>query len=253
MTRRRFALSIRSRRFSLDAHGYTLTETMIAMAMFAIIIIGILAVWQHSQSAYFVSSEQGEIQGDARVAIDQMARDFTKAGRDVIQCAFDSEAYTQCSGAKLARCQALLGGGFTCNDRWIIPSATSTGAAATIQVQMDLDSDGLIDTSAPSEESITYGWTSGTKQITRQQGVGTARVLADNIESLLLTFEGKAPVNGVCTGAWSSIVPTSQTERDCIQRITINLVASGTIGKFGGTGTTTARRTLRTSVDLRTR
>ena len=38
-----------------------------------------------------------------------------------------------------------------------------------------------------------------------------------------------------------------------IQRITIDLVASGSIGHFGGTGTTTVRRALRTSVDLRTR
>ena len=200
-----------------------------------------------------MSSEQAEVQGDARVAIDQMTRDLTKAGRDVIQCAFDSEAYTQCSGAKLARCQLLLGGGFTCSNKWIIPVASSTGTAVTIQVQMDLDGDGLIDTSAPSEESITYTWTSGSKQISRQQGVGTARVLADNIESLSLTFEGKAPSNGVCTGAWSTIVPTSQTERDCIQRVQIDLVASGTVGKFGGTGITTVRRTLQTSVDLRTR
>ena len=239
--------------FSQDARGYTLMETVVALAMFAIIITGVLVVWEQSQSAYFVSSEQAEIQGDARVAIDQMARDFTKAGRDVIQCAFDSEAYTQCSGAKLARCQLLLGGGFTCNDRWIIPVASSTGTAVTIQVQMDLDSDGLIDTSAPSEESITYAWTSGTKQISRRQGVGTARVLADNIESLSLIFQGKAPSNGVCTGAWSTIVPVSQTDRDCIQRIEIDLVASGTVGKFGGSGITTMRRTLRTSVDLRTR
>jgi prepilin-type N-terminal cleavage/methylation domain-containing protein len=253
MTRARLATSRHPWRFSHEEHGYTLIETVVALAMFAIIITGILVVWEQSQSAYFVSSEQGEIQGDARVAIDQMARDLTKAGRDVIQCAFDSEAYTQCSGAKLARCQSLLGGGFTCNDKWIIPVANSTGTALTIQVQMDLDSDGLIDTSAPSEESITYTWTSGTKQLSRRQGLGTARVLADNIESLSLTFEGKAPSNGVCTGAWGTIVPANQTDRDCIQRVAISLVASGTVGKFGGSGLTTMRRTLRTSVDLRTR
>jgi type II secretory pathway pseudopilin PulG len=228
-------------------------ELVITLAIFAIIVMGILGLWQEAQTAYFVSSEQAEIQGDARIVIDQMARDLGKAGRDVIQCAFDSEAYTQCSGAKLTRCQSLLGGGFTCNDTWIIPTASSTSSAVTIRVQMDLDADGLIDTSAPSEESVTYAWASGTKQVTRQQGVGTARVLADNIESLSLTFEGRTPFNGVCTGAWGVIVPASQTDRDCIQRITINLVASGAVGQFSGSGTATVRRTLRTSVDLRTR
>jgi hypothetical protein len=228
-------------------------ELVVSLAIFSLIVIGILGLWQQGQTAYFVSSEQAEVQGDARIVLDQMARDLAKAGRDVIQCAFDSEAYTQCSGAKLVRCQSLLGGGFTCNDAWIIPVASSDASAVTIRVQMDLDADGLIDTSAPSEESVTYAWTSASKQVTRQQGVGTPRLLADNIESLGLIFEGRTPFNGVCTGAWGVIDPASQTDRDCIQRITINLVASGSVGQFGGSGTATVRRTLRTSVDLRTR
>jgi type II secretory pathway pseudopilin PulG len=253
MMRRRPGRSIRPARVVRAVHGVTLVETVIAMAMFALIVIGVLAVWQHGQSAYFVASETSEVQGDARVALDQMARDLNKAGRDVLQCAFDSEAYTQCSGAKLTRCQSLLGGTFTCNNQWIIPVASSSSSATTIRMQMDLDSDGFIDTSAPSNESITYAWTSGTKQLTRQQGVGTAQVLADNIESLGLVFEGRAPTNGVCTGAWGTITPSNQTARDCIQRVTINLVASATVGTLGGSGNTTVRRTLRTTVDLRTR
>lgn len=229
--------------------GVTLMELIVAMAVFAIMIVSLLSLWESAQSAYFVASERAEVQGDARVALDQMVRDLTKAGRDVIQCAFDSEAYTQCSGAKLTRCQAMLGGGFTCNNTWIIPVATSS----SIQVQMDLDADGLIDTSAPSEESITYVFNAGPKTITRQQGVGTARVLADNIQSLTLTFEGPVPSNGVCTGAWGTITPASQTNRDCIQRVGITLVAQASIGAFGGSGTTSVTRTLRTTVDLRTR
>jgi type II secretory pathway component PulJ len=240
-------------RSSQDTDGATLVELVVALAMFAIIAIAILSLWQQAQTAYFVSSEQADIQGDARVAIDQMTRDLTKAGRDVLQCAFDSEAYTQCSKTKLDRCQALLGGSFTCKDRWIIPVASSTGSAMTIQVQMDLDSDGFIDTSAPSEESVTYAWTSGSKRLTRQQGVGPARVLADNIESLILIFEGPQPSNGVCTAAWGSLNPTDQTTRDCIQRITIELVAKGSVGQFAGSGSATIERRLRTTVDLRTR
>ena len=253
MTPRRPLLSGLSWSVRGDSRGITLTELVVALAIFAIVAVGVLTLWQQGQTAYFVGSEQAEVQGDARIAIDQMARDLQKAGRDVIQCAFDSEAYTQCSGAKLTRCQGLLGGGFTCNDTWIIPAASSTSTAMTLQVQMDLDGDGLIDTSAPSEESVTYGWTSSSKQITRQQGTGTARVLADNISSLTLTFEGRPPSNGVCTGTWGTITPTDQTARDCIQRVTIDLVAQGQVGQFGSSGVATVRRTLRTSVDLRTR
>lgn len=230
---------------------------MITLAIFSIIIVAVLLLWQSAQTAYFVGSERAEVQGDARVAVDQMARDLMKAGRDVLQCAFDSEAYTQCSGAKLARCRDAppaglgLGAGFSCSGRYIIPAATST----TIQVQMDLDGDGLIDTSAPSNESVTYAFDAANRRITRQQGTGTARTLADNIQSLTLTYEGPTVLNSYCVGAWGVLTNTagSQTQRDCIQRVTITLVARGTVGRFGQTGVETVQRTLRTTVDLRTR
>jgi hypothetical protein len=62
-------------------------------------------------------------------------------------------------------------------------------------------------------------------------------------------------LNSYCVGAWGTLTNTagSQTERDCIQRVTITLVARGTVGRFGQTGTETVQRTLRTTVDLRTR
>jgi prepilin-type N-terminal cleavage/methylation domain-containing protein len=235
------------------SRGWTLVELMIALVIFAIVVFAVLTLWQHAQTAYFIGSERAEVQGDARIAIDQMARDLMKAGRDVLQCAFDSEAYTQCSGAKLARCRALpsLGAGFSCAGKYIIPAATSTG----IQVQMDLNSDGLIDTSAPSTESITYAFDAANRRITRKQGTGTAQTLADNIDSLALTYEGPTVLNSYCIGAWGVLTNTAgnQTERDCIQRVTIALVARGTVGRFGQTGTETVQRTLRTTVDLRTR
>jgi type II secretory pathway pseudopilin PulG len=236
-------------RSARGSRGTTLVELMVTLGIFTIIIVAVLALWQSAQTAYFVGSERAEVQGDARIAVDQMARDLMKAGRDVLQCAFDSEAYTQCSGAKLTRCQGFLGGGFSCAGRYIIPAATST----SIQVQMDLDGDGLIDTSPPSNESITYAFDAGNRRITRQQGTGTPRTLADNIDNLQLTYEGPTVLNSYCIGAWGFFTPGSQTQRDCIQRVTITLVARGTVGRFGQTGTETVQRTLRTTVDLRTR
>ncbi len=230
--------------------GLSLVELAVTLAIFAIITVGTFALWSQGVTAYFVGSERAEVHGDARVSMDQMARDLMKTGRDVTQCAFDSEAYTQCSGAKLARCRlALANPAFTCAGVYIIREATST----TLWVQMDLDADAAIDTSAPSEESIRYAFNSATRQITRQQGTGGPNPLADNIQSLAFTYEGPVPgATGVCNGAWSTIVPASQTDRDCIQRVTINLVAQGSVGSFSG-GPETVQRTLRTSVDLRTR
>ena len=240
-------------RYVRGSQGWTLVELMLTLVIFAIVVFAMLTLWQHAQTAYFVGSERAEVQGDARVAIDQMSRDLMKAGRDVLQCALDSEAYTQCSGAKLARCRLLasLGASFSCAGIYIIPTATST----SIKVQMDLDSDGLIDTSAPSTESITYAYDAANRRITRQQGTGTAKTLADNIDSLAFTYEGPTVLNSYCVGAWGALTNTagSQTERDCIQRVIIRLVARGTVGRFGQTGVETVQRTLRTTVDLPTR
>src|SRR5262249_61873193 len=115
--------------------------------------------------------------------------------------------------------------------------------------------DGLIDTTAPSTESITYAFDSVNRRITRRQGTGTAQTLADNIDSLALTYEGPTVLNSYCVGAWGVLTNTagSQTERDCIQRVTITVVASGTVNHLGGPAPETVQRTLRTSVDLRTR
>jgi prepilin-type N-terminal cleavage/methylation domain-containing protein len=230
--------------------GLSLVELVVTLAIFAIITIGTFLLWSQGLSAYFVGSERAEVHGDARVAMDQMARDLMKTGRDVTQCAFDSEAYTQCSGAKLARCRlALANPSFTCSGVYIIREATAT----TLWVQMDLDGDAAIDTSAPAEESIRYAYDSTTKQLLRQQGTGTANPLADNIQSMTFTYEGPPPgATGVCNGAWAVIVPGSQSDRDCIQRVTINLSAQGSVGSFSG-GSATVSRTLRSSVDLRTR
>ena len=240
-------------RYIRGSQGWTLVELMLTLVIFAIVVFAIMTLWQHAQAAYFVGSKRAEVQGDARVAIDQMSRDLMKAGRDVLQCALDSEAYTQCSGAKLARCRSLasLGASFSCAGIYSVPTATST----TMKVQMDLDSDGLIDTSAPSTESITYAYDGANRRITRRQGTGTAQTLADNIDSLTFTYEGPTVFNSYCVGAWGVLTNTagSQTERDCIQRVTITLVARGTMGRFGQTGVETVQRTLRTTVDLPTR
>ena len=56
--------------------GVTLMELVVALAIFSLIVVGILGLWQQGQTAYFISSEQAEVQGDARVAIDPLARDL---------------------------------------------------------------------------------------------------------------------------------------------------------------------------------
>ena len=103
-----------------------------------------------------------------------------KTGRDNTQCAFDSEAYTQCWREARAMSDRLANPTFTYSGVNIIREATGT----TLWVQMDLDADAAIDTSAPSEESIRYAYNAATTDH-RQQGTGSANPLADGIQSLV--------------------------------------------------------------------
>lgn len=66
----------------LGRTGSTLIELVVALVVFAVIIVGILMIWRHSQLAYFQGSEAAELQQNARVALEQMVREIRQAGYD---------------------------------------------------------------------------------------------------------------------------------------------------------------------------
>ncbi len=87
-----------------DARGLTLTELVVTIALFAIVMAAVVGTWGKAQEAYFVGSESAEIQQNVRAAIDFMVRELRSAGRDVTVCAFDyaTSTTTDCDGAKVS-------------------------------------------------------------------------------------------------------------------------------------------------------
>lgn len=64
--------------------GYTLTEMMVTLAVLTIIMAPMLALFFQAQSMFRAQSEQAELLGQMRVAMDQIARVIRQAGNEPI-------------------------------------------------------------------------------------------------------------------------------------------------------------------------
>ena len=60
--------------------GFTLVELMVAMSIFLLILVGIFQVFDPSRNAYQVSERKLDVQQNARVAMDRMARQIRMTG-----------------------------------------------------------------------------------------------------------------------------------------------------------------------------
>jgi prepilin-type N-terminal cleavage/methylation domain-containing protein len=111
-----------------DERGVTLTELVVTLALFGMIMVGVIGTWSRAQEAYFVGSAATEVQQNTRAAIDFMVREIRSAGRDATICAFDYEdagSSGDCLAAKVTRCQTLLTGNYSDNNNATCPSGVT--------------------------------------------------------------------------------------------------------------------------------
>lgn len=226
--------------------GVTLLELLVVLALFGIIVAGIMVTWQKTQESYFVGSEAADIQGNLRVALDQMAHEIRRAVRDPTGCAFDFDSLDNCSTAKRDACRTKLGNStFDCANVFAIPEATTT----SLRIRQDLNSNGFVTPASTNpNEDVTFTFNSANSRITRNGQSLAEKIIANPDGTPIFQYWRNSVVNGVCNGStFETFTPASQTDRDCIRRVTITLTAQTTLG--GATLTKTAR----TDVDLRTR
>jgi type II secretory pathway pseudopilin PulG len=270
-----------------DARGLSLTELVVTLALFAMVMAGVVGTWGKAQEAYFIGSESAEVQQNVRAAIDFMVREIRSAGRDATVCAFDYATSTtvDCDGAKVALCTAKLdappgtgtptwqtnnglsGGGAGCTGLYAIPFAQATGT--TLRIRSDRNNNGRIAgmgnaiTSPASaadrgEEDVLYALSTtncppGVPQcITRDDGTGPVAMVAVDINGLTFTYYPRANF-GPCAGVANpcnnafGLPLADQAEADNIGRIGISVQAQQQIAGQ------TVSRTLVTEVMLRNR
>ena len=265
-----------------DGRGLSLTELVVTLALFALVMAGVIGTWGKAQEAYFIGSESAEVQQNVRAAIDFMVREIRSAGRDASVCAFDyaTSSTVDCDGAKVANCTARLAGTGTpawqtnngvggpgCTGLYAIPFAQAR--ATTLRIRSDRNHNGRIAglgnaiTSPASaadrgEEDVLYALSTtncppGVPQcITRDDGTGPVAMVAVDINGLVFTYYPRAnfgPCAGVanpCNNAFG-LPLANQAQADNIGRIRISVQAQQQIAGQ------TVSRTLVTEVTLRNR
>ena len=247
--------------------GITLTELVVTLALFGMIMVGVLGVWIKTQETYFVGSDTAEIQQNVRSAIDFMVREMRAAGRDVTVCGFDysgGTALDDCTGTKPATCAAKIGAGYvSCTGRFAIPQAT----ANLIQIRADRNDNGTIAIAGngdSQDEDVIYalsppaapppgGCPVGGSCIVRTAGGVSTSMVAVDISGLQFIYyprPGFPPCSNVppqnpCPPFVG--VPIDQYNRDNIGMVRISVTAQSTVGGQ------TVLRTLTTDVILKNR
>ncbi len=247
--------AIRGLRFR-DERGITLTELAVTLALFGMIMTGVMLTWSKTQQAYFVGSEAAENQQNVRAAIDFMVRELRATGRDVTVCAFDYSGPTSldCTATKVDNCRVtknLQALGYTangCQNIFAIPFAQAT--ATTIQILSDRNDNGTVagtaNSSAADEgaENVVYARATGSPPcpagvsacITRDDGTGPVAMVAIDITGLTFTYyprPGFPPCDAIppqnpCPPF--ALPFANQQQADNIGRINIVVTSQTTIG-----------------------
>jgi prepilin-type N-terminal cleavage/methylation domain-containing protein len=264
-----------------DDRGLSLTELVVTIALFAMVMAGVVVTWGKAQEAYFIGSESAEVQQNVRAAMDFMVREIRSTGRDATICAFDyaTSTTTDCDGGKVNVCTTKLAGtgaptwqtangvgGAGCTGLYAIPFAQAT--ATSLRIRSDRNHNGRIagmgnaitsgSAADRGEEDVVYALSSancppGVAQcITRDDGTGPVAMVAVDINGLTFTYYPR-PNFGSCAGVANpcnnafGLPFANQVQADNIGRIRISVQAQQqTAGQ-------TVSRTLVTEVTLRNR
>jgi prepilin-type N-terminal cleavage/methylation domain-containing protein len=169
--------------------GFTLAELLVACAVIALVMAGLLVSLQSGQAAYLRGANEVEATQSVRVALERMAQELRGAG-----------FCPTCTGAT--------------------PFTAITAQSATgFTIQNDWDGDGVITTAGTVTdafgnargEQVVYAFAGGT--LTRQEtGDANPLTLATGINSLTFTYQDNAGVVTATPDNICTVVVTATTQ-----------------------------------------
>jgi len=167
--------------------GFTLAELLVACAVIAFVMAGLLGMLQSGQQSYLVGSHKVEAQQTARLAIDRLVQEIRNGGF-CPTCA--NSGVTPFNAITPQTGSALSASSFVIQNDWNGTWDGSSGISASGTVNYTVMDAGGTVTTTQRGERIIYAYNSGTGTLTRQEiGVdATALTIASGINSLTFSY-----------------------------------------------------------------
>jgi type II secretory pathway component PulJ len=168
--------------------GFTLAELLVACAVIALVMAGLLVMLQTGLESYLIGANRVEATQSVRLAIEQMSREIRVTG-----------FCPTCLGtAPFTAITAQTATGFTIQNDW-------DGDGAINAVGTVTDANGTV-----RGEQIIYAFAGGS--LTRQEIGGASETLATGINSLSFTYPDSAGATTAIAADIRTIVVTLTTQ-----------------------------------------
>ena len=188
--------------------GFTLAELLVACAVIAFVMAGLLGMLQSGQQSYLVGSHKVEAQQTARLAIDRLVQEIRNGGF-CPTCANTGvtpfDAIAPQTGSVLSASSFVIQNDW--NGTWDGSSGISTSGTVNYRVMPT-------DTPTQRGERIIYAYNSGTGTLTRQEtGVDTTAVtVATGISSLTFSYLDSSGATTTTPASARTVVITLTTQ-----------------------------------------
>jgi Tfp pilus assembly protein PilW len=168
--------------------GFTLAELLVACAVIALVMAGLLVMLQTGLESYLIGANRVEATQSVRLAIEQMSREIRVTG-----------FCPTCLGtAPFTAITAQTATGFTIQNDW-------DGDGAINAVGTVTDANGTV-----RGEQIIYAFAGGS--LTRQEIGGASETLATGINSLSFTYQDSAGATTAIAANIRAVVVTLTTQ-----------------------------------------
>lgn len=167
--------------------GLTLIEVLVTLGLISVVVLIITTILINSGKAHRRTMGQAEIQAASRQTLSLLTTEIRQAGADPRNPPIGLQGVV-------------------------------TADATTLRVRADLNADGAIQTTEPSED-VTYAYDAGTQTLTRDPGSGAATLLTDVTNFQITYFNA--------TDQPLTTLPLSATDRSLVHSVGLTLTAQG--------------------------
>jgi prepilin-type N-terminal cleavage/methylation domain-containing protein len=166
--------------------GMTMVELIMTTMILGIVLIVVNSVFFSSHDMYTKTNERAGMQMDSRLGLSIMSQELRHAG---------------------------------CDPAEIGVQGVVRAAADTVRIRSDLDGDGVIETTEPSED-VTYFYDSSVQALFRDPGTGGAEIIVANVSNFTIAYLDASnnvlsplPLDATKTAQVRAFALTIKTER----------------------------------------